>query len=144
MTTEPLDSASLAAAATAPWDGMPAGTRLGHLHLFVADLRAAADFYHAALGLDQMVWSYPGALFLAAGGYHHHLGTNTWAAAARAARDDDARLLEWSLHMPTAADVAAAAANLERAGFDVTADGRERVVADPWGTRLRLQPAEQL
>ena len=49
-----------------------------------ADLERAAAFYHAGLGLDQTVWSYPGALFLSAGGYHHHLGINTWATGAGA------------------------------------------------------------
>ena len=59
-------------------NGMPAGTTMGHVHLQVADIPAAEGFYNGALGLDVMVRSYPGALFLAAGGYHHHLGLNTW------------------------------------------------------------------
>ena len=83
MHTEPLDTASLlAAGGGAPWAGMPPGTVIGHVHLHVGDIDAAAAFYHAALGFDKVVWSYPGALFLSAGGYHHHLGTNTWAAGA--------------------------------------------------------------
>src|SRR5918995_5451564 len=61
-----------------PAGGMPAGTTIGHVHLQVADIPAAEGFYNGALGLDVMVRSYPGALFLAAGGYHHHLGVNTW------------------------------------------------------------------
>lgn len=138
MTTEPLDLAGLLAAATDDWQGLPAGTTIGHIHLFVTDLDAAASFYHHALGFDQMVWSYPGALFLAAGGYHHHLGTNTWARHAEPAGPGDARLLEWTLRLPAQDDVLAAAASLENAGYAVSADGRGRRVADPWGITLHL------
>jgi catechol 2,3-dioxygenase len=92
-----------------------------------------------ALGLDKMVWSYPGALFLSAGGYHHHLGTNTWARGAPSASDEDARLLEWELVVPVEADVAAAAASLARASHRVVTSRGEAVVKDPWGTQLRIR-----
>lgn len=138
MTTEPLDLDDLQAAAAGPWAGLPAGTTIGHVHLFVGDLRVAAGFYHEALGFDQMVWGYPGALFLAAGGYHHHLGTNTWARHARPAGPGDARLLEWSLMLPTPDDVRAAAASLAEAGHPPDAAGGKARVADPWGTNLHL------
>ena len=59
--------------------GMPSGTRIGHVHLNVGDLTAAEAFYSGGLGFDVMVRGYPGALFVSAGGYHHHLGLNTWA-----------------------------------------------------------------
>lgn len=139
MTTEPLDVDDLVAAAgNVPWTGMPAGTTVGHVHLHVGDLPTAADFYHAALGFDAVVWRYPGALFLSAGGYHHHLGLNTWAAGAPAAAEGDARLREWELVLPEAEDVDRAADALERAGHrvDRAADGAR--VADPWGTTLRM------
>ncbi len=142
METVPLDTqAVLAAGAGEAWTGMPAGTRMGHVHLHVGDLPRAADFYHAALGLDRVVWSYPGALFLSAGGYHHHLGVNTWAAGAPAPAEDEARLLEWRLVLPEAADAAAAADNVAAAGYDVAREGEERILTDPWGTRLRLLDA---
>ena len=60
---------------------MPPGTRLGHVHLNVADLAASEAFYVGALGLDVTVRGYPGALFVSAGGYHHHVGLNTWMGA---------------------------------------------------------------
>jgi catechol 2,3-dioxygenase len=140
MTTEPLDMAGLiGAGGGAGYDGMPAGTRIGHLHLHVGNLREADRFYHAALGLDRMVWSYPGALFLAAGGYHHHLGVNTWAASAEPAADGDARLAEWSLLLPCTSDVETAADSLRSAGIGVEARADGSVsVRDPWGTMLRL------
>src|SRR4051794_21235170 len=133
MATEPLDLADLVRAAGGErWAGMPAGTTVGHVHLHVGDLDEAAAFYHQGLGLDQVVWSYPGALFLSAGGYHHHLGLNTWAAGAAPATDDDARLLEWEILVPTPDD---ALASLSRAGY-AAEDG---VVRDPWGTALRIR-----
>ena len=58
--------------------GMPEGTVMGHVHLHVADLPTAEAFYVGRLGLDVTVRSYPGALFLSRGGYHHHVGLNTW------------------------------------------------------------------
>jgi catechol 2,3-dioxygenase len=57
---------------------VPGGTRMGHVHLNVADLDAGERFYAGLLGFDVTARGYPGALFLAAGGYHHHIGLNTW------------------------------------------------------------------
>jgi len=140
MATIPLNVENLTAAGgTERWTGMPNGTRIGHVHLHVGDLEKAAAFYHEALGFDKVVWSYPGALFLSAGGYHHHLGTNTWAAGARPATDEDARLVEWELVMPDAASVSAAAASVEAAGGTVERSKDGTVLArDPWGTAVRL------
>jgi len=141
MATNPLDVRSLIeAAGDAPWTGAPAGTVVGHVHLHVGDLGRAAGFYHAALGLDKVVWDYPGALFLSAGGYHHHLGLNTWAAGAPLAGEDDARLLEWTVVVPTAEDAEAAERSVEAAGYPVARDGRGWRAEDPWGTPLRVVP----
>jgi len=140
MATIPLNVQDLVAAGgTERWTGMPNGTRIGHVHLHVGNLEEAAAFYHEALGFDKVTWSYPGALFLSAGGYHHHLGTNTWATGAQAATDEDARLIEWELVMPDAASVAAAAASVEAAGGSVERSEHGSVLArDPWGTAVRL------
>src|SRR5512134_3877998 len=103
MATDPLDVRGLiAAAGDGQWTGMPDGTTMGHIHLHVGDLTHAEAYYHAALGFDKMVWSYPGALFFAAGGYHHHLGTNTWSRGP-SADPDQARLLDWELVVTDAA-----------------------------------------
>ena len=59
----------------------PEGTRVGHVHVQVSDLDEAEHFYSDVLGFDVMVRGYPGALFVSAGGYHHHLGLNTWNSA---------------------------------------------------------------
>ncbi|HLT47003.1 MAG TPA: VOC family protein [Rubricoccaceae bacterium] len=141
MATNPLDVRSLIeAAGDAPWTGAPAGTVVGHVHLHVGDLGRAAGFYHAALGLDKVVWDYPGALFLSAGGYHHHLGLNTWATGAPPAGEDDAQLLEWTVVVPTAEDAEAAERSVEAAGYPVARDERGWRAEDPWGTPLRVVP----
>ena len=139
MATDPLDLGSLVRAGGGePWRGMPEGTVMGHVHLHAGDLPRARAFFHDALGLDLRVWSYPGALFLAAGGYHHHLGLNAWAGDAPPAGEDEARLLEWELVLPDAASVTAAAASVAAAGHPVEEAGADRRLADPWGTHLRL------
>ena len=142
MTTAPLDVNGLVAAAgDEPWSGAPPGTTLGHVHLYVRDLGEAAAFYHEGLGFDKIVWSYPGALFMSAGGYHHHLGTNTWAATAPLTSPDDARLLEWEILVPDRASANRAADSLEHHGFSVQRDGNDVVARDPWGTQVRVVPS---
>jgi catechol 2,3-dioxygenase len=121
------------------WTGLPAGTVIGHVHLYVTDLEVAAQFYHRGLGLDKVVWSYPGALFMSAGGYHHHLGTNTWAAGAPRSGPEDARLLEWEVVVPTAREAAEAARSLTMADAPVRQEGDEWLAVDPWGTTVRLR-----
>lgn len=139
MTTEPLDVQSLVQAGRGePWTGAPPGTRIGHVHLHVNDLATAAAFFHEGLGLDKVMLQYPGALFLSAGGYHHHLGTNTWAAGAARPNEGDARLLEWTVQLPAHNDVDAAARALTSRGFLVEREGDDAVSVDPWGTRVRI------
>jgi catechol 2,3-dioxygenase len=98
--------------------GMPSGTRVGHVHLHVADLGTAESFYAGSLGLDVTVRSYPGALFLSHGGYHHHVGLNTWQGEGAPAPPPGSRGLEdFELLLP---------------GVD------ESVLADPSGNRVRV------
>jgi catechol 2,3-dioxygenase len=140
MATNPLDVRDvLAASGGSPWTGAPKGTTMGHVHLHVGDIEGAASFYHEALGLDKVVWNYPGALFMSAGGYHHHLGTNTWARNAPSASEEDAKLIEWELLVPTSADVDAAAESVTKAKHAVARDGKDALLSDPWGTRLRVK-----
>ncbi|HLV24829.1 MAG TPA: VOC family protein [Gemmatimonadales bacterium] len=142
MVTETLDvNGLLEATGDTPWRGMPAGTRIGHVHLHVGDLALADAYYHNGLGFDRIVWGYPGALFLSAGGYHHHVGTNTWAAAQPAANEQDAQLLEWELKVPAATDVEQAAASLEQGGYEVAREAGSAISRDPWGTAVRIVPA---
>lgn len=150
LATDPVDLAELVrAAGDEPWRGVPAGTTIGHVHLHVADLARASDFFSDTLGFDRITWRYPGALFLGAGGYHHHLGTNTWAGArAIPPHDEEARLLEWTIELPDAASVNAAARRLVAAGHlaerdtDASGASSDLVTRDPWGTQIRIRASE--
>lgn len=82
MATIPLDRDSLLAeAGDAEWNGLPPGTKLGHIHLHVGDLKEAEAFYSGLLGFDIVSKYGDSALFISAGGYHHHIGLNIWAGA---------------------------------------------------------------
>jgi catechol 2,3-dioxygenase len=138
MTTDPLDVRSLiATAAGQPWDGAPPGTVMGHVHLHVGALDTAEAFYHRALGFDKTVWSYPGALFLSAGGYHHHLGTNVWSPGP-SPLDNHAQLLAWEIVLPNEDDLSAARQSLLGAGHVADDASGGFTAADPWGTRVHV------
>lgn len=96
MATDPLDLEAIVRepGAEAPWSGLDAATVIGHVHLHVAHLADAEAFYCGAIGFSPTVRRYPGALFVAAGGYHHHLGLNTWAGVGAPAPPPDAVGLE--------------------------------------------------
>lgn len=82
MTTEPLDLPGLLMAADAAAPRLPAGTTVGHVHLRVSSLQGAEAFYVGRLGFQVTTRSYPGALFMAAGEYHHHVGCNVWGESS--------------------------------------------------------------
>ena len=147
MTTDPVDVDDLVrAAGETGWNGMPRGTVVGHVHLHVGSLAEARRFFSDGLGFEVTTASYPGALFLGAGGYHHHVGSNTWAgSSATPAREHDTQLLEWTIVLPAAADVAAAGMSIEAAGYPVEYEGEGNALAavarDPSGSAVRLTPA---
>ena len=144
MATLPLDLDDPAAAAApvdAPSDtGMPAGTTLGHVHLQVSDLAVAEAFYAGALGFDVTVRSYPGALFVAAGGYHHHLGLNTWASAGGPPADPAARgLRDFAIRFGDASERDGATNRLAEAGYALREERGAAVATDPFGISVRLR-----
>ena len=142
MATDPLDIGSVVgAAAGETWTGAPRDTTMGHVHLHVGSLDSAEAFYHRGLGLDKTVWSYPGALFMSAGGYHHHLGTNVWSSGPGPS-PHHAQLLEWELLVPSPHDVANVADNMQAVGFERQPSGDSVAIADPWGTRVRIRVDE--
>jgi catechol 2,3-dioxygenase len=139
MTTEPLDIESvIAGGGGETWTGAPMGTTMGHVHLHVGSLDAAESFYHRALGFHKTVWTYPGALFLAAAGYHHHLGTNTWSSGP-APQENQARLLRWELVVPETAHVSAVARSIRAGGYHVEEAANGAIAPDPWGTRVHVR-----
>ncbi len=84
MATDPLDAQGLLRDASLTWDGIHPHTDIGHMHLQVSDLAQAEAFYCDLLGFEVSLRGYPGALFVSAGGYHHHIGLNVWAGIGAA------------------------------------------------------------
>lgn len=139
MATDPLDVRDLIASAEGnKWNGAPEGTTIGHVHLYVGDIDQAERFYHRGLGFDKVNLQFRGALFMSAGGYHHHLGTNIWAAGAPVATENDARLLEWQVILPTTHDVEGAEQSVRQLGVSVDHTGESFTANDPWGTTVRV------
>jgi catechol 2,3-dioxygenase len=133
MATLPLDLDSLLAEQREGESShAPARTRIGHVHLHVADLAAAEEFYAGVLGLDVTVRGYPGALFLSAGGYHHHIGVNTWAGEGAPAPPPGSRgLRHFEILLPGTADLEAAERRLRDAEVEARRDGEGVHTADP-------------
>jgi catechol 2,3-dioxygenase len=117
---------------------VPAATRMGHVHLQVGDLAEAKQFYGDLFGFRQTAGR-GGAIFLSAGGYHHHLGCNVWHSDHRPRPPADAAgLEEFTVELPDAASLAAAKARFAAAGVATEpADGGFRV-GDPWGIAMRV------
>jgi catechol 2,3-dioxygenase len=141
MATLPLDLEDLLAEPGAGDDApaMPAGTMLGHVHLQVKDLDSAAAFWVDALGLDVTASLYPGALFVSAGGYHHHVGLNTWAGVGAPRPPAGARGLDrFELVLPDAAYAAAAGERLA-AVAEVRDEDRGLLVEDPSGNAVLVR-----
>lgn len=114
---------------------------VGHVHLQVGDIATARSFYSDALGFSPTVTEYPGALFVSAGGYHHHLGLNVWNSAGAPARAATLGLGEVLIRVADRAEVEAAGARLRHAGHQVHDDGAALTTADPWGSLVRIAPA---
>jgi catechol 2,3-dioxygenase len=113
----------------------PAGTRIGHVHLQVADLDRAEAFYHGVLGFDVMVRGYPGALFVSAGGYHHHIGLNTWhSAGAAPAPAGSVGLRSFTVELPSEGELETVLARIEAAGLPTSREQGGTLVRDPFGS----------
>ena len=147
MASDPIDLdellTELPAGAAEPGPGdVAAGTRLGHVHLQAGDLRATGDFYELGLGLDVMVRWLPGALFMSAGGYHHHLGLNDWETRGAPKPPPGALGLDvFEVVLPDAAERDGAAARLSDAGHSVEPAGDDALVRDPGGVGVLLRAA---
>jgi len=103
--TWPLDIDDLLSASDAPRTALPAGTRMGHVHLRVADVDETIAYYRDLLGFDLIAQLGDQAAFLSAGGYHHHLGANTWESRGAAqAPEGTARLGQFTIVLPDEAE----------------------------------------
>lgn len=132
MTTEPLDLLGLMASSAGPLERLPPSTRVGHIHLRVSSLPRAEAFYAGLLGLGVVTRRIPGALFLAAGGYHHHVGVNTWDPADLPPREGAPGLMAFELVVPE-----------DRARGRLTGGPDEALLSDPDRIGVRIcRPSE--
>ena len=139
MTTEPLDVKDLLGEADGDFDGMPAGTTMGHVHLKVASIPQTVEFYRDVLGFDLVVERVPQAAFLSAGGYHHHLGANTWeSAGAPPPPAASAALRHATVVLPSAEARDDAVRRVADAGQEPEATATGTLVRDPSGNAVLL------
>jgi len=146
MATLPLDLRDLLGELPGGSDGaqpMPAATSIGHVHLQVSELLQSEQFYCGVLGFDVIVRGYPGALFLSAGGYHHHIGLNTWnsAGAARPAHGA-VGLRSFEVVLPGSPQLEAVLENVRAANIETRPAGAATEIEDPSGNRLLLRADE--
>jgi catechol 2,3-dioxygenase len=145
MATLPLDLRSMLRKSTDEGEDPPVmsgRTRIGHVHLQVADLAAAEAFYRGILGFEVTVGDYPGALFLSAGGYHHHVGLNTWAGEGAPAPEPGAVGLRWfEVVLPHAPELDRIFERLGDARIDVERVDDGVLTADPSGNAVLLRTA---
>jgi len=141
MATLPLDvEGVLREMPASPDEGMPEGTTMGHVHLQVRDISEAEAFYSGVIGFDPTVRGYPGALFVSAGGYHHHVGLNTWGTAGAPAPPEGSRgLSRFEIVVPAAGEVARIEDRARAAGHEAhRADGGV-LLRDPSGNRVLVR-----
>jgi catechol 2,3-dioxygenase len=143
ITTLPLDTDSLlgelADPASEPFEGLPPGTVMGHIHLRVASIPETVAFFRDVLGFDLIAQLRDQAAFLSAGGYHHHVGANTWeSAGAPPAPAGSAALRHATIVLPDADERARVVARVERSGLEVRALDGQPAVSDPSGNTLVL------
>ncbi len=140
MGSEALDPNAFVAEHATGDDPGGAGIRMGHVHLRVGDLGAAEAFYGRALGFAVTSRS-DGALFLAAGGYHHHVATNVWSSAGAATRPRGRGLAALTVRVDAGGELDRLVARLDAAGLRHRRTGRTVSVDDPWGTTVRITAA---
>jgi catechol 2,3-dioxygenase len=146
MATDPLDLRNLAAEVVGTAkerEPMPAGTRMGHVHLQVGDLATARKFYCDVLGFEQTAGR-GGALFVSAGGYHHHVGLNTWHSLnGPPPAEGAAGIVVFEIVLPDRAALLDLKSRVQAAGHAVTDRDDALFLRDPWGIAIRVLAAAQ-
>lgn len=142
MATDPIDwDGLLAEAGDEPWTGLPPGTIIGHIHLHVSNLQQSKAFYIDTLGftIELDGAARMGALFIAAGGYHHHIGLNIWAGVgAPLAPAEGTGLAYFTIVVPDSTELQAVLERVHRAGIAVTTVDGAWELKDPTGIAIRL------
>lgn len=135
LATDPLDVHGLLGELNgngANWRGMERGTQLGHMHLKVAHIPDAKEFYCDVLGFDFVMGYGPAAIFVSAGGYHHHIGLNTWeSAGASPPPPGSIGLRDFVVRLPNRAERDAVVARVQRAGIAMSETPDGILVRDP-------------
>jgi catechol 2,3-dioxygenase len=142
MATEPLDVQGLLreVSGNPPWEGLAPATRVGHVHLHVADLARAEAFYRDVLGFELVLHFGASAAFLSVGGYHHHIGLNTWAGAGAPPPPEDAAGLRYfTLRLEDDREAAGVRARLARAGVAGQPHDGGLLVRDPSGNGILIE-----
>ena len=114
------------------------GAGVGHVHLQVGDVQTAQDFYVDTLGFEKTAGWHGQALFVSAGGYHHHMAMNVWNSRGAGPRKDTLGLGEVLIEVPSGDDVGALADRLKVAGVSSHHTGLELRFEDPWRNRIRV------
>lgn len=142
MATDPLDVDGVLAelnGRSEPWTGLHPQTVLGHMHLHVGNLSQANQFYGEVIGLDLITRFGNSALFMSAGGYHHHLGLNTWAGVGAPPPPPDAVGLRYfTMKLPQAEEVGAIADRVRENGGMLEEREEGLLVRDPFQTGVML------
>ena len=145
MDTLPLDLQSVLGELTGASGNQrlaPSGTRIGHVHLQVSDLRDAEAFYSGVLGFEVMVRGYPGALFVSAGGYHHHLGLSTWHSLGSAPPAPGAvGLRSFEIVVPNPQELERILERVRAAGIEFVPTDEGSLIRDPSGNGVLLRAA---
>lgn len=115
--------------------------RVGHVHLKVGDIAQARQFYVDTVGFE-VTAEWDGALFVSAGGYHHHMGMNTWQSRGAGPRAATIGLGQVAIAVPTRDDLAALTGRLAGHRIPVRDDGRSVRFQDPWGSLLEVSAAD--
>ena len=141
MTVDPLDFKNLLTTVVpgTTWNGMPAETVMGHIHLHVSELKKTEEFYVKGLGFD-VVNRYGGqALFISAGKYHHHIGLNTWnGVGAPTPAKNSVGLDSFTLILENEEARNQVVSNLRQLGANVTEENNTIVTHDPSGNQIEL------
>jgi catechol 2,3-dioxygenase len=140
MVSDPLDIGDLVREGEGgEWKGLAAGTVIGHVHLRVADIPTTEAFYVGVLGFDLMQRYGREAMFVSAGGYHHHVAGNTWSGTGLPAPPPEAIGLRWfEVHLPDEAARARVVERLRVAGASIAQGAEGPLVRDPSGNGIRL------
>lgn len=134
--TEELDADGLVKTSDGQWLGLAPGSKIGHIHLKVADLERTQEFY-TALGFSLKSNFGTKAKFFAAGPYHHHIGTNTWSGAGLPkVQANQLGLESYMFRLPDKAGLELVKANAEAAGLDFTSEPHQLTLEDPSGMLL--------